>query len=71
VIAVLELFGLGSLAVEAEAPDELEAKRRERDEARRGGDYARADALRAEIEAAGWEVRDAAGGSVLYPRHGD
>ncbi len=68
---VLEVFGLGSLAVEAHAPDELEAKRRERDEARRGGDFARADALRAEIEAAGWEVRDAAGGSVLYPRHGD
>jgi cysteinyl-tRNA synthetase len=67
---VLEVLGLGSLAVEARAPAELEAKRVERDEARRDRDFARADALRAEIEAAGWEVRDAAEGSALYPRHG-
>jgi cysteinyl-tRNA synthetase len=67
---VLEVLGLGSLAVEPHAPAELEAKRAERDEARKTGDFARADALRAEIEAAGWEVRDASQGSVLYPRHG-
>ena len=34
----------------------------------RRGDYAEADRLRGEIEAAGWEVRDVAGGFELVPR---
>jgi cysteinyl-tRNA synthetase len=42
------------------------AKARERDEARAGRDFARADALRDEIEAAGWEVRDTPDGTALY-----
>src|SRR5204863_3319798 len=42
---VLDVLGLGSLAVEARAPAELEAKRVERDQARGAGDFARADAL--------------------------
>jgi cysteinyl-tRNA synthetase len=70
VAEVLDVLGLGSLAVDRQAPPELDEKRRERDQARRDGDFARADALRAEIEAAGWEVRDTGGGTVLYPRHG-
>src|SRR6478752_2556453 len=37
-------------------------------EARAGGDYAEADRLRGEIEAAGWEVRDVAGGFELVPQ---
>src|SRR5262249_55515514 len=42
VLEVLEVLGLGSLAVEARAPAELDAKRIERDEARGAGDFARA-----------------------------
>jgi cysteinyl-tRNA synthetase len=70
VAEVLEVLGLGSLAVDDQAPPELDEKRRQRDQARQDGDFARADALRTEIEAAGWEVRDTGGGTVLYPRHG-
>ena len=55
---------------EEQAPAELLDKARERDEARAERDFARADAVRDEIEAAGWEVRDTAGGTVLYRRHG-
>ena len=36
--------------------------------ARAAGDYAEADRLRAEIEAAGWDVRDDPGGYRLVPR---
>jgi cysteinyl-tRNA synthetase len=70
VAEVLDVLGLGSLAREEEAPPELVDKARQRDEARRERDFARADALRGEIEAAGWEARDTAEGTVLYRRHG-
>jgi cysteinyl-tRNA synthetase len=66
VAEVLGVLGLGSLAEEPDAPAELVAKARERDEARAGRDFARADALRDEIEAAGWEVRDTPDGTALY-----
>jgi hypothetical protein len=39
-------------------PGEIEALARERADARAAGDYARADALRARIEAAGWRLVD-------------
>ena len=39
-------------------PDEIEALARERANARAGRDFARADVLRASIEAAGWRVMD-------------
>ena len=39
-------------------PPEIEARARERAEARASRDYARADGLRAEIETAGWRVVD-------------
>ena len=39
-----------------------------RQEAREAGDFAEADRLRAEIEAAGWEVRDESGGFRLVPK---
>ncbi len=39
-------------------PDEIEALARERANARAGRDFARADILRASIEAAGWRVMD-------------
>jgi cysteinyl-tRNA synthetase len=69
VAEVLGVLGLGNLATEEGAPAELVEKARARDEARRERDFARADALRDEIEAAGWEARDTAEGTVLYRRH--
>ncbi len=69
VAEVLDVLGLGGLADEEQPPAELLDKARERDAARAERDFARADAVRAEIEAAGWEVRDTAGGTVLYRRH--
>jgi cysteinyl-tRNA synthetase len=64
----LDVFGLAGLAEEEAAPDELHALARSRQEARACRDFARADELRAEIEAAGWEVRDDAGGYRLVRR---
>jgi cysteinyl-tRNA synthetase len=61
----LALFGLGSLAEQEEAPEELHELARQRDEARAARDFARADELRGQIEAAGWEVRDEPGGYRL------
>jgi cysteinyl-tRNA synthetase len=59
----LELFGLGSLAEQEEAPSELDELAQRRATARAGGDFDEADRLREEIEAEGWEVRDVAGDS--------
>jgi cysteinyl-tRNA synthetase len=59
----LDVFGLGSLAVEQEAPAELDELAQRRATARAGGDFDEADRLRKEIEAEGWEVRDVAGDS--------
>jgi cysteinyl-tRNA synthetase len=64
----LDVFGLASLAEQAEAPAELHALAAGRQDARAAKDFARADELRAEIEAAGWEVRDDPGGYRLVPR---
>jgi cysteinyl-tRNA synthetase len=64
----LSLFGLGSLAEREEAPAELTALAAARQRAREAKDFAEADRLRDEIAAAGWEVRDAAGGFELVPR---
>jgi cysteinyl-tRNA synthetase len=70
VYPVLEIFGLGSLAEEQEAPEEVHALGRARAAARAARDFGEADRLRAEIDAAGWEVRDVAGdpGYQLVPR---
>ena len=59
----LDVFGLGSLAEQEEAPAELDELAQRRADARSGGDYSEADRLRQEIEAQGWEVRDVAGDS--------
>ena len=59
----LELFGLGSLAEQEEAPAELDELAQRRATARADGDFHEADRLRKEIEAGGWEVRDIAGDS--------
>jgi cysteinyl-tRNA synthetase len=61
----LEVFGLGSVTEEESAPPEAVELARRRQDARGAGDYAEADRLRAELEAAGWEVRDEAGGFRL------
>jgi cysteinyl-tRNA synthetase len=56
----LGLFGLGSLAEVAQAPAEIVALAEQRRDARAGKDFAEADRLRGDIDAAGWEVRDVA-----------
>jgi cysteinyl-tRNA synthetase len=56
----LTLFGLGSLAAEETAPAEVVDLADRRQRARAEQDFDAADRLRAEIEAAGWEVRDIA-----------
>ena len=64
----LGLFGLASLARSEEAPPELVALAERRRAARDAKDFAEADRLRDEIAAAGWELRDVAGGFRLVPR---
>ncbi len=64
----LDLFGLASLAELPVVPPEIEQLAERRQAARAGRDFAEADRLRAEIEAAGWEVRDVADGYGLVPR---
>jgi cysteinyl-tRNA synthetase len=54
----LELFGLGTLAVAEAAPASVVELAERRVRARDTRDWHEADRLRAEIEAAGWEVRD-------------
>jgi cysteinyl-tRNA synthetase len=66
--AGLEIFGLGSLAVTAAAPAEIVALAEQRRQARADKDFAESDRLRDEIAAAGWDVRDEAGGFRLVPR---
>jgi cysteinyl-tRNA synthetase len=46
-------------------PDEVRAKAGERDAARADRDYAKADAIRAELQAAGWTVEDGPDGTVI------
>jgi cysteinyl-tRNA synthetase len=64
----LEVFGLESLAEQAEAPAELVSLAERRAAARAERRFDDADQLREEIEAAGWEVRDVAEGFQLVPR---
>ena len=55
---MLGVLGLENLFDAPIAPAAVEALAAERRAARAGGDYARADALRAGIEGLGWSVRD-------------
>ena len=64
----LAVFGLAGLAEQEEAPSEVHALAAGRQEARAAKDFGRADELREQIEAAGWEVRDDSGGYRLVPR---
>jgi len=63
----LDVFGLASLAELPEAPAEVVALAEERQRARAERRFEDADRLRAEIEAAGWEVRDSDDGFQLVP----
>ncbi|HEY7267467.1 MAG TPA: cysteine--tRNA ligase [Solirubrobacterales bacterium] len=66
---LLPLLGLDSLIdEEEEAPAEALALLEEREKARAGKDFERADALRDQLGEMGWEVRDEAGGARLVRR---
>ncbi len=57
-------FGL-DLAVASEVDSDAQARARELDDARAAKDFARADALRAELQAAGWTVETTRAGTSL------
>ena len=66
---LLPLLGLDSLLAADEAADPAaEALLAEREKARAAKDFDRADQIRDELAAMGWEVRDAAGGARLVRR---
>ena len=64
----LDVFGLASLAESEEAPAEVRELAERRQQARDSGDFGEADRLRAQLEAAGWEARDVAGGFRLVAK---
>jgi cysteinyl-tRNA synthetase len=64
----LDVFGLGSLAEGEQAPAEVVKLAERRQAVRADGNFDEADRLRAQIDAAGWEVRDVADGFRLVPR---
>ena len=66
--AALDVFGLAALAEEETAPAELDELAGQRQQAREDRDFAEADRLRVEIEAAGWDVRDDPDGYRLIRR---
>jgi cysteinyl-tRNA synthetase len=63
----LAVFGLESLAAHAEAPADVVELAERRQQARAVRDFEEADRLREQVEAVGWEVRDAADGYRLVP----
>jgi cysteinyl-tRNA synthetase len=64
----LDVFGLASLAESDEAPAEIRDLAERRGQARANGDFEEADRVRAQIEAAGWVVRDVADGFKLVQK---
>jgi cysteinyl-tRNA synthetase len=63
---MLHAFGLESLLEEGEeAPGEVRRLAEEREQARAERDFERADRLRDELAARGWEIRDTAEGPRL------
>jgi cysteinyl-tRNA synthetase len=64
----LDIFGLGTLAEGEEAPAEVVELAERRQAVRADGNFDEADRLRAQIDDAGWEVRDVADGFRLVPK---
>jgi cysteinyl-tRNA synthetase len=64
----LSVFGLASLAELDEAPGEVVELAARRQQARAARDFELADRLRAELDAAGWEMRDGDGDYSLVSR---
>jgi cysteinyl-tRNA synthetase len=64
----LGLFGLGGLAETSDAPAAVSDLAKRRQQARAERDFGEADRLRAEIESAGWIVRDVDDGFRLVPK---
>jgi cysteinyl-tRNA synthetase len=64
----LGIFGLSSLAEDEPAPADVIQLAERRLQARTRSEFGESDALRSEIEAAGWEVRDVEGGYRLVPK---
>jgi cysteinyl-tRNA synthetase len=64
---MLHAFGLESLleGEDEEAPEDIRRLATEREEARAARDFERADRLRDELTARGWEVRDTPDGARL------
>jgi cysteinyl-tRNA synthetase len=65
VMAICEAVGLELRSEVGEVPPEIAALALERDEARAAKDFARADAIRAELQAGGWVVEDTANGTLV------
>jgi cysteinyl-tRNA synthetase len=65
VMAICEAVGLELRSEVGEVPPEIAALATERDEARAAKDFARADAIRAELQAGGWVVEDTATGTLV------
>ena len=66
-VGLLDTLGLASLDAGDEIPAEVVALAKERQAARDGRDFARADALRDEIAAQGFTLRDGPDGPELVP----
>src|SRR5215213_8368185 len=64
----LDVFGIGSLAEQEEAPADVRELAERREQARAGRDFGEADRLRDEIAGAGWDVRDVPEGFRLVRR---
>jgi cysteinyl-tRNA synthetase len=64
----LAIFGLEPQTEAGEAPADVRALAEAREAARAERNFEEADRLRAEIDAAGWEVQDVAGGFRLIPK---
>jgi len=64
----LDVFGIGSLAEQEEAPADVRELAERREQARAGQDFGEADRLRDEIAGAGWDVRDVPEGFRLVRR---
>jgi cysteinyl-tRNA synthetase len=64
----LDVFGLGSLAESNAAPGEVQQMAIDRQLARDRKNFEESDRLRDQIIAAGWDIRDVAGGYQLVKR---